>query len=214
MRLLSAILFAAGTVSVILPSAAQADDLFPPPWRGQAGTTFQEWTFPDANQTPAPDSVNNPYGMPTAQVWPGTGQWWWSTWGGRPGVWPLSGAMEFTIPNQLVPNPYKDIWIQLTWAKQAFMSMPTVSSLPAGTLELVREVPLGPTGEPPPAGAEWWHSTYKIRIYPNPAWEVVRIDGTIMVDQIVIDTICVPEPATMALLGLGSLVLLRRRRYA
>lgn len=211
MRLLSAVLVFA-VVMVVVPSLARADDLFPPPWRNQAGTTLQEWTFPDANQNPPPDVVINPYGMPGAQVWPGTGQWWWAMWGGRMGVWPLSGAMEFTIPNQNIPNPYKDIWIQITWAKQAFLSEPVLSSVPGGTVELVRQVDLGPTGEPPPAGANWWHSTYKIRIYPNPASEVIRIDGTVMVDQIVIDTICVPEPATMALLGLGSLVLLRRRR--
>lgn len=189
---------------------AQADDLNPPPWRGQPRTTFQEWTFATPNPMPLPDLVNNPYGQPGAQVWPGTGQQYWPIWGGRGGVWPLSGAMEFYIPNA-VGGEYKDIWIQLTWAKQAFMSSPIISTIPGGTIQLLSQIDIGPTGEPAPAGANWWHSTYNIRIYPNPEFETIRIDGTIMVDQIVIDTICVPEPATMTLLALGGLVFLRRK---
>ena len=51
-------------------------------------------------------------------------------------------------------------------------------------------------------------------ITPNPDWEQIQFDlpmGTV-VEQIVIDTVSVPEPVTMALLGLGGLVLLKRRR--
>jgi hypothetical protein len=204
------------TLSVILVlgglAPALADDLNPPPWRGEPGTTFQQWVFSDSNPTPPPDLVDNPYGVPGAQVWPGTGQDWFDVWGGRQGVWPLSGAMEFYIPNAPPPNEYKDIWIQLTWAQQVTTSEPILSSDPAGTVELLDQVDIGPTGEPAPAGANWWHSTFNIRIYPNPDFETIRIDGTVMVDQVVIDTICAPEPASLGLLALGGLALLRRRR--
>jgi hypothetical protein len=195
----------------ISPAATFADDLNPPPWRGWAATTYQEWEFSNDNPTPAPDYQNNPYGAPGAHAWPGTGQAWWNVWGGRQGVWPLSGAMEFYIPNNPVQNDYKDIWVQITWAKQAFVSTPILSSLPGGTVQLLNQVDIGPTGEPPPAGANWWHSTYNIRIYPNPNFETIRIDGTIMVDQVVIDTICIPEPASLVTLAMGVLILLRRR---
>ncbi len=210
MRLLSSILVALVATAAVLPSAVWADDLNPPPWRGQPRTTFQEWRFLTNDPLPPPDLVNNPYGMPGAHAWPGLGQDWWPVWGGRPGVWPLSGTIEFYVPNA-PPNDYKDIWIQITWAKQAFMSEPILSTNPGGTIQLVQQLNIGPTGEPPPAGANWWHSTYNIRIYPNPTFETIRIDGTIMVDQVVIDTICVPEPATFGLLALGALVLRRRR---
>ena len=109
------------------------------------------------------------------------------------------------------PNEYKDVWIQLTWAKQVTASAPAISSIPGGTIQLLSQVDIGPTGEPPPAGANWWHSTYNIRIYPNPDFETIRIDGTIMVDEVVIDTICAPEPSALALLALGAVGLLRRR---
>jgi hypothetical protein len=49
---------------------------------------------------------------------------------------------------------------------------------------------------------------------PNPDWEQIVVDvplGTI-IDEIVVDSISIPEPATMSLLALGGLALLRRRR--
>lgn len=211
MRIL-ALWLAVGVVWACAAGAARADDLNPPVWRGLPGTTFQQWEFPTANPMPLPDVVVNPYGQDGAQVWPGTGQQWWTIWGGREGVWPLSGAMEFYIPNQPIANEYKDVWIQITWAKQAFMSAPILSSNPAGTVQLLTQVDIGPTGEPPPAGANWWHSTYTIRIYPNPNFETIRIDGTIMVDEVVIDTICIPEPAGLAVLACGALAFTLRRR--
>ncbi len=51
-------------------------------------------------------------------------------------------------------------------------------------------------------------------IFPNPDWEQIQFflpQGTI-IEQIVIDTISAPEPATMSLLALGGLAILRRRR--
>ena len=58
----------------------------------------------------------------------------------------------------------------------------------------------------------WYESTYTWEIYPNPFDEWFTIAGDILVDEIVIDTWCIPEPATLALLLIGGLALLRRRR--
>jgi len=59
---------------------------------------------------------------------------------------------------------------------------------------------------------DWNVTLYKITIWPNPAEEWIAIKGDIVVDQLEIVTECIPEPATMGLLGLGSLALLRNRR--
>ena len=64
----------------------------------------------------------------------------------------------------------------------------------------------------PLATTPWVQSTYHITIWPNPAEEWIAIKGNIVVDSLEIETECIPEPATMGLLGLGSLALLRYRR--
>jgi hypothetical protein len=122
------------------------------------------------------------------------------------------------IPNQPPPLPFKDIWIQLTWAQQAPDAEPIVretgSGLPILATE-VADVQLENHTEPVIPGTEtfWHHTTYLIHLEPNPPWEVVRIDGAVMVDEIIVDTICyVPEPATLALLGTGVFALALRGR--
>ena len=187
-------------------AGAFADDFNPPQWRGQDGTTFGQWEFSTADPNPLPDQFSYPYGMPSTTVTPGVGQNWMEEWETRQGVWPLSGEIIVEIPNRPEPLPYKEIWIQLTWAQQAPNVWPTVSeqrfSAPA---TLISEVPLDDV---------WYHSTYSIILEPNPDWESILITGAVNVDEMVIDTICAPEPASLALLTLGAFVMIRRRSRA
>jgi hypothetical protein len=65
----------------------------------------------------------------------------------------------------------------------------------------------------------WIHEVFKITYDFNPDFEWFEggfwddMAQTVLIDQIVIETLCyVPEPATMVLLGLGSLLMIRRKR--
>jgi hypothetical protein len=201
--------------------SALGDDPFSPPWRGEPGTTYAEYNFDPGsdpfNPLVPPDAWVGPGDPPPADVTLGPGMEYQEEWGGRIGVVPLSGEIVIDVPNYLVPNPYKEIWVQLTWAAQDVGMEPLVwVETEPGYLvqptELINELVLEPTNEAPPAGLNWMHSTYRIIVEPNPAFETIIISGSIMVDQVVFDTWCVPEPATLSLLGLGGLVLVAFRR--
>ena len=102
-------------IAAILVSGttAFAEDLSPPEWRGEDGTTWQVWEFsnPDRDLVP-PDGGENPYGDPLLQVdalidWIPDDQ-------GRLGIWAL-GELNLYLPNNPVPNDEKLMRIQLTW---------------------------------------------------------------------------------------------------
>ena len=177
-----------------------ADDLFPPPWRGLPGSTWAQWEYSTPDPNPLPDAGFNPYGVPQTQVYAD----YFPSLNGRQGVWSFSGEIWVDIPNRPEPWPWKDIQIQLTWEEQASGERPFVVTTAPEAINgtLVQEIALE---------GLWKHSIYTIHLEPNPAWEQIKISGNIDVDQLVIDTICIPEPAALALLTLGGLILCRRR---
>ena len=128
----------------------------------------------------------------------------------RQGVVPLSGEIDVLIPNYWELRPWKDIQIHLTW-KPAGLDLilpdkPLVGVTPGYDPYKVFTVSTSEN-----LGLGWVYSLYEIEVIPNPPEEWIAIKGDILVDELVIDTVCVPEPVTIALLGLGGLVVLHRR---
>lgn len=205
---------------VLLGSMAMADDLIPPNWRGSEGSTFQQWLFNSNSTTSLPDAVVNMYGTPVATIAPGDfAQGWISddalTYGARTGMWDLGeGTMSLDIPNRPVALPYKDIWVQVTYFVD-LSAAPTIS-VEGGTRMGGQTLTLESV---PDQGGTWFLDQSMWRITPNPNRETITITGDAsmgsVIDQVVVDTQCVPEPASMMSLlagGLGLLISRRRRR--
>lgn len=197
------------------------DDEFPPPWRGEYSTTSQVWHFltpevirvlPDG---PVPENLTEglPEGMPpleSTRLWVCACEEYIDvdTATDRMGIWPLSGWMDVVVDNHEPPNEFKWVWLQVTWRPQITGAEPIIENLDP---EADADYPVTQVDTVAQDGG-WFTSAYEWRIYPNPEQEWFTLRGDIEVDQLIVDTWCIPEPATLALMGLGGLVMLFRRR--
>lgn len=126
---------------------------------------------------------------------------------GGEGIWNLSGgSINAFVENYDQPGTEK-IWIQITWQPQQQDNHPVIYV----------DDPLGGTGPVTDPVIEtllennWIHSTYEITLNYNPPFETIRIEGFIYVDDLVIDTLSIPEPAMICLLAAGWMIFRKRK---
>ena len=196
--------------------AATAGAGFIDPGFSGPGSTTQTWEFSTGANPAVAESFVNPFGDPVATITGDALDMWWidqDTNTGRQGVWKTEGSYMFVINNTDVtgPDTYKDIVVQivydsdplddLVWLRYATPS----SIMGTGALPDTRVA----------LGDGYSLATWSFRIEPNPTEEAIYLLPyfcNLYVDSVRIDTVCVPEPASMCVMGLGGLLVLVRKK--
>jgi hypothetical protein len=188
------------TLLCVWPIAvASAHDMAAPAWRGQGGTTHEEWRFSSGANPATPDALTNPYGTPVANITVGRyGSGWLNQipgLGTQAGYWDLGGTngrILIDLPNASSPARYTEVWVQVTYFKD--ITQPPIVNVPGG--QLVSSQTL--TVEHIATGGDWLLAQSVWRITPSPSAEQVDITTNpswgAVIDQIVVDTICLPAP--------------------
>jgi hypothetical protein len=185
-------------------------------------TTYQEWTFDDADNPAYAEVDNNPYGDPTAAITVagvscGANPGWYPIFLGRSGVWASAlTTVTLTIPNGPAtgPNTYKDIRLEMEYRTILLEDTVIVANIPNLIVDKLAET-ITPTIDQYGYEDGWYQLSVHWRIYPNPLEEIVFLsveDSGADIDSIRVYTECVPEPASLFLLIAGAAVAICKKR--
>lgn len=172
------------------------------------GYTFQCWQFDTELIEPDFQTKWNPFGDPVADIVDVSGQG--VAWNSG-GYWEGQGfQVVIGIPNRPEAGPYKEVKIVMVF--QGELGDTSIVDPSGAPFSLVsRDIE-----EQDSSG--WYVLRDTWRIEPNPLSETITITllgdtfQNAAIDRICIDTLCIPEPATLAILGLGAVVLIRTRK--
>jgi hypothetical protein len=212
--------FALAAVLCLSASMASADYFGPPGWENNPFFTHQSWNFPTSLPLGVPYGPDagyvNPNGMPLATRV--AGSWLNDLGAGRQGGWSFGGGTSSVLASIYVPNAAnqalkKELWFQATVktnTPQDLRLAIAVYDNNGNPFTLATSLDVDPFAVD--GDGTWAHVTGRYWIRPQPAWETVVLTGSLgpneylIVDQVDIDTQCVPEPSALAmLLGVGVL---------
>ena len=211
-------------VLMLVVGQTQADDLFAPYWAETDNSLFAEWHTWDVSGEPD-DWEANPVGLDVPMMFRMAGGELLADYEGRTDVLMIMSddEVEFHLDNYNNDNPEKWIRIQITYYVDVDPDLGLPEGFPLIAVDVWTDMISDLRIDIVPSEIYdhddgWYTVAYDFILEPNPAWETIGLKFLgypAYVDQVVIDTKCVPEPAAMSLLVLGGIgVLLRRRRRA
>ncbi|MEX2113103.1 MAG: PEP-CTERM sorting domain-containing protein [Pirellulales bacterium] len=190
---------------MLVPATAPADDFAPPPWdRAHPNAVTAEWEFSAPASPIAPDGPLTNVGVKGSGTLSTTATIFASGWGAGDGDggWffapDFDGSIYFEVDNVVDLEPVKHMWVQVTHTPGLALGIDPLFaenfSVFGSTPGSISMIPHGPTST-----IFFWD------IFPNPAAEVftLHVFSTGEIDQIVVDTISIPEPSTLALAAFG-----------
>jgi hypothetical protein len=200
-----------------LVATAFASDFNPPAWRDSPGSTYQKWSFSTSDTSPIADDYNNPYGIPT--VTNTINGNWNNQIFGHQGIWNAQ-TINISVPNDTTTLNNTKYRVQMIWdvpsTSPVDMSLYVhdyLCTVPAVKADIVDDYTVL-------EGAVWRYTTFEATTMPFNSFPVLYYQAQIIhnaqivpvyVDEIIIDTIIIPEPLSLLLLAAGGTLLTTRR---
>jgi len=218
---------------MLLAGVAGADDFLGPsgvPFRGTPLSVFAEWEFLStyAGSTSIPPvSFNSIGGGGSETLYAGfvsdadiSGESWaWDLDGLGLISTGLNGAnITFNVQNWVDNEPFKALVVQITYFDPSgaapLPGFPAPHVVSVEGMEGQNPVTGFPFSLIPPDHRGGIHVAEHWSMEPNPDFEniVVFVPNGIHLNEVVIDTVSTPEPATLSLLIVGAAVMFRYRR--
>lgn len=220
---------------LLIVAVVSADDFSPPQWRGgplsvEAGWSFDSslinWSdIPPCSFKEVPGSANDYLydGFFTHAEVVDPQKWLWQSINQGGGITPLPGSggdyLTFAMQNWVDQEPWKDVRVQITGIWQDLATLDKMLGDLVNSFD-IKGMPIqnwvvndAQIFSYDPTGSGWFQAYLDLQIWPNPDWERITafIPEGLIIDQIYIDTISIPEPATIALLCFGALMLRRKK---